>query len=309
LSVDERVTLDHQAFPALSMRRKCALLGLARGRIYYQPTPENEQNLMLKTKIETVYTAHPFFGYRKVTAVLRRDGYDVNRKRIRRLMREMGLMAIYCKPNLSKPNPAHKIHPYLLKNIEIITPNHVWSTDITYLKIAGKTAYLVAIFDWHSRKILAWELSWTMEVEFCISALTEALEHGCPEIFNSDQGSQFTSTAFISALTAAGVRISMDGKGSYQDNIRMERLWRSVKYEEIYLKEYANMEAAKLAVSAWVEFYNTFRPHQNLGYKTPSQVHDALAKKPPVDMMDNTTRSGSVLPTYTQAQPQQKVRF
>jgi putative transposase len=287
------------------MRRKCTLLGLSRGRIYYQPTPENEQNFMLKKEIERLYTAYPFFGYRKVTAVLRRDGHDVNRKRVRRLMREMGLMAIYCKPNLSRPNRAHKIYPYLLKNLSILRPNHVWATDITYLKIAGKNAYLVAIFDWYSRHILAWELSWTMETDFCISALTAAFEHGTPEIFNSDQGSQFTSETFILALTAAGIRISMDGKGSYQDNIRMERVWRSVKYEEVYLKEYVSMEAAKLAVSAYVEFYNTFRPHQNLGYKTPAEIHFALAEKPPVDMMDNIALR-SMLPTYAQAQPQQK---
>jgi putative transposase len=284
------------------MRRKCVLLGLSRGRIYYQPTPKNERNLMLKNEIERLYTAYPFFGYRKVTAVLRRDGHEVNRKRVRRLMREMGIEAIYCKPNLSKPNRAHKIHPYLLKNLDILRPNHVWATDITYLKIAGKNAYLVAIFDWYSRHILAWELSWRMEVDFCISAL----EYGSPEIFNSDQGSQFTSDAFTSALTVADIKISMDGKGSYQDNIRMERVWRSVKYEEIYLKEYASMEAAKLAVSAYVEFYNTFRPHQNLGYKTPTEIHFALAEKPPVDMTDNIALR-SMLPTYAQAQPQQKV--
>lgn len=182
----------------------------------------------------------------------------------------------------------------------------MWSTDITYLKIAGKNAYLVAVFDWHSRYILAWELSWTMETDFCLSALEAALEHATPEIFNSDQGSQFTSDAFISALTVAHITISMDGKGSYQDNIRMERVWRSVKYEEVYLKEYATMESAKLAVSGYVEFYNTFRPHQNLGYKTPAEVHFALAEKPPVDMMDNITLR-SMLPTYAQAQPLQKV--
>jgi len=202
-------------------------------------------------------------------------------------MRVMGIEAIYCKPNTSKPNLAHRVYPYLLKNVSILRVNHVWATDITYIRLASGWAYLVAILDWHSRYVLAWKLSATMEVGFCVEALEAALALGKPDIFNSDQGSQFTSEAFTSALTAASIAISMDGRGSYHDNIFTERLWRSVKYEEVYLKEYATMKEAESGISAYLRRYNTWRPHAALGYKTPEQIHFALARQPPVDMMDN----------------------
>lgn len=252
-------------------------------------------------RIDVLFTQAPYLGYRKLTAILRREGHGVNPKRIRRLMGRMGLEAIYCKPNTSKRNPAHRVWPYLLKNVAILRPNQVWATDITYIRLTSGWAYLVAIIDWHSRYVLAWRLSPTMEVDFCIAALEAALEHGTPEIFNSDQGSQFTSVAFTSALTAADIKISMDGRGSYHDNIFTERLWRSVKYEEVYLKEYANVKQAETGIGAYFERYNHWRPHEALAYKTPAEIHFALAAPPPVDMMDNAPLRSS-LPTYPQAQ-------
>lgn len=252
-------------------------------------------------RIDMLFCQAPYLGYRKLTAILRREGHAINSKRVRRLMQRMGLEAIYCKPNTSKRNQAHRVWPYLLKNVSILRPNQVWATDITYIRLASGWAYLVAILDWHSRYVLAWKLSGRMEVDFCISALEAALEHGTPEIFNSDQGSQFTSEAFTLALTAAGIQISMDGRGSYHDNIFTERLWRSVKYEEVYLKEYANIKQAEISIGAYFKRYNHWRPHEALGYKTPAEIHFALAAPPPVDMMDNVTLR-STLPTYPQAQ-------
>ena len=214
----------------------------------------------------------------------------------------MGLMAIYQTPNTSKPHPENRIYPYLLKNLQIIRPNQVWATDITYIRMPGGWCYLVAIIDWYSRAVLAWRLSSSMETSFCVEALTEALtRHPAPEIFNTDQGSQFTSESFTAVLIAAGVRISMDGRGSYHDNIFTERLWRSVKYEEVYLREYTSIDIARQYLGEYFEFYNYRRPHQSLGYKTPWQIHVALAKPQPVDMMDNSLQE---LPTSPQVQQQ-----
>lgn len=292
--------------PELSVRRQCGLLGLTRSGIYYRPREADGTNASLMRRLDEVYTAHPFLGYRKLTALLRSEGHAVNRKRVLRLLRLMGLQAVYPKPNTSKPHPAHLVYPYLLKGLSIVRPNQVWATDITYIRLAKGFCYLVAVMDWYSRCVLSWKLSATMEAEFCVEALEAALMLGCPDIFNTDQGTQFTSVPFTGALTEAGIRISMDGKGSYHDNIFTERLWRSVKYEEVYLKEYTTLAEAEAGIAAYFAFYNSRRPHQALAYQTPSQVHLALASPPPVDMMDNTPLR-SVLPTYPQAQLQPKV--
>lgn len=290
---------DH---PGLSVRRQCALLGLSRGVLYYRPREVSETNAAVMRRIDELYTKYPFLGYRKLAVML-----GVNAKRVLRLMRLMGLQAVYCKPNTSKPHPKHRVYPYLLKRLAIVRSNQVWAADITYIRLARGWCYLVAIIDWHSRYVLAWRLSANMESGFCVEALEEALMHGTPDIHNTDQGTQFTSEAFTAVLQAASVSISMDGKGSYQDNIFTERLWRSVKYEEVYTKEYVTIEQAQAALEAYFRFYNHQRPHQALSYKTPGQIHFALASQPPVDMMNNTAPRGFVLPTYPQAQPQPSV--
>ena len=225
-------------------------------------------------RINAIYTDHPFYGSRKLTVVLRREGYQVNRKRVRRLMRAMGLVSIAPKPNTRRPHPQQAVYPYLLRGIVIERPNQVWSTDITYLRIERGWAYLVALIDWHSRYVLAWRLSNTMDTAFCVEALTEALEqHGTPEIFNTDQGSQFTSAAFIEVLNHHHIRISMDGKGRALDNIFIERLWRSLKYEEVYSKHDQSLREAQAELSVYFRFYNTDRPHQSLHNRTPEQVY------------------------------------
>jgi putative transposase len=282
------------------------LLGVPRSSVY-APATESVQNETLMRRIDVLFTQAPYLGYRKVTAILRREGHGVNGKRVRRLMRRMGLEAIYCKPNTSAPHPEHRIYPYLLKGVAIVRPNQVWATDITYIRMPRGFAYLVAIIDWFSRYVLAWRLSGTMTVEFCLEALEEALENATPYIFNSDQGSQFTSEAFTARLTAAHVQISMDGRGSYHDNIFTERLWRSIKYEEVYLKEYTSLKEAEASISAYLHSYNTWRPHEALAYKTPADVHFTLAEATPVDMMDNSSLRYE-LPTYPQAK-QPKVVF
>ena len=256
-------------------------------------------------RIDMLYTQAPYLGYRKLTAILRREGHAINTKRIRRLLRLMGLEAIYCKPNTSKPNPAHRIYPYLLKSLAILRPNQVWASDITYIPLQSGHIYLVAIIDWYSRYVLSWRLSANMEVGFCLEALEEALAQATPEIFNTDQGSQFTSAAFTGVLKENNVAISMDGRGSYHDNIFTERFWRSVKYEEVFLREYTNIEQAKTHISNYIQSYNSWRPHQALAYKTPKQVHFRLAEENPVDMMDNTSLR-CVLPTSQQGQQQQQ---
>jgi putative transposase len=283
----------------LSVRRQCVLLGLCRGALYYKPRAMSETNASVMRRIDELYTRYPFLGYRKLAVML-----GVNAKRVLRLMRLMGLQAVYCKPNTSKPHPGHRIYPYLLKRLAVVRSNQVWAADITYIRLARGWCYLVAIIDWHSRYVLAWQLSANMESGFCVEALEEALTHGTPDIHNTDQGTQFTAQAFVDVLNQNGVKISMDGKGSYQDNIFTERLWRSVKYEEVYTKEYLTIEQAKAALTDYFRFYNHERPHQALDYQTPSQVHFALAPKPPVDMMDNTALR-CVLPTYPPAQQPQ----
>jgi len=265
--------------PRVSVRRQCRLLSLNRSGLYYRKREADATNALLMRRLDELYTAHPFLGYRKLTALLRAEAHAVNAKRVLRLLRLMGLQAIYQKPDTSKPHPAHPVYPYLLNNVAIVRPNQVWATDITYIRLRGSYCYLVAVLDWYSRYVVSWRLSANMESGFCVEALEMALLHGTPDIFNSDQGSQFTASAFTGVLAASGIRISMDGRGSYQDNIFTERLWRSVKYEEVYLKEYATLKEAEAGIAAYFTFYNAIRPHQALAYQTPEQVHFALSSQ------------------------------
>lgn len=239
--------------------------------------------------IDEQYMRTPFYGRRRMTAWLRRQGHEVNEKRIARLMALMGIEALYPKPRLSKPDPGHRRYPYLLRHLKVVRPDQVWATDITYIRLRGGFIYLVAVTDWFSRYVLSWEVSVTMEVDFCLSALDWALRQQHPEIFNSDQGSQFTSEAFTSRLLSAGVRISMDGRGRALDNVFVERLWRSVKYEEVYLKEYANVREAIAGLGAYFRFYNCERPHQALGYRTPESVYRDRTPAPSVTASQSST--------------------
>jgi len=264
--------------PKLSIVQQCELLGLSRSTWYYEPVDESAEDLALKAQIDRIFTETPYFGSRKITEILRRRGHRINRKRVRRLMREMGLEVIWQKPNTSKPHPENRIYPYLLRRLTIDRPNQVWCTDITYIPMPKGFLYLVAIMDWYSRKVLAWRLSNTMLSDFCVEALEEALaRYGRPEIFNTDQGSQFTSAEFTSTLINAGVRISMDGKGRFMDNIFCERLWRSLKYECVYLNAFATGSEARLGIGHWIDGYNARRPHQALGYRTPDEIYFAAA--------------------------------
>jgi len=258
--------------PLLSVVRQCRLLDISRSGLYYQPIGICEEDLTLMKLIDRQYLATPFYGARKIVAWLKSQGYRINRKRVRRLMRIMGLKAIYRRPRTSKPAPGNKIYPYLLNVIGITRPNQVWAADITYIPMARGFLYLVAIMDWYSRYVLSWRLSNTLDVDFCVEALEEALRKGRPDIFNTDQGSQFTSEAFTGLLERHGVRVSMDGKGRYIDNLFIERLWRTVKYEEVYLKAYQDGRDARVGIGEYFRFYNTTRPHQSLDYRTPAEV-------------------------------------
>jgi len=267
----------------IPVSKQCELIGLNRSSLYYEPQGESEYNLYLMRLIDAIYTKAPFYGCPKITKELNRWGYPVNHKRIRRLMRLLGLEAIVPKKNLSKRGKGHKIYPYLLKNIKIDCPNQVWATDITYIRMARGFVYLVAVMDWHSRYVLSWEVSLTIDTEFCQHALSNALKTGKPEIFNTDQGSQFTADAFTGILKANDIKISMDGRGSFFDNIFVERLWRSVKYEEVYQKEYEDVWDAEENISNYFKFYNTERIHQSLDYRTPEEVY--LGKSYPNQML------------------------
>lgn len=260
-------------YEQISISRQCELLGLSRASYYHEPQPESPENLLLMRLIDEQYTQYPFYGVPKMTGWLRGAGHRVNPKRIRRLMRLMGLEAIYPKPRLSQAAPGHQIYPYLLRGVKIERVNQVWSTDITYIRLLRGFVYLVAIIDWYSRYVLSWEVSTTMESDFCISALDRALHLARPEIFNSDQGSQFTSIAFTGVLKERQISISMDGRGRALDNIFVERLWRSVKYEEVYLNNYETVPQAIAGLGRYFNFYNCVRPHQSLDYKTPGAVY------------------------------------
>jgi len=257
----------------IPVARQCELIGLARSSYYYEPAGESEYNEGLMKLIDELYTGHPVLGSRKIAEALRKMGYEVGRKRIQRLMRLLGLEAVYPKPRLSVPDREAGKYPYLLAGLAIERPDQVWATDITYIRMRRGFAYLVAIMDWFSRYVLSWRLSIFIDAAFCVEALSEALSGGRPEIFNSDQGSQFTSEAFTTPLRDNGVAISMDGRGRYLDNIFVERLWRSVKYEEVYLKDYADVWEAEREISCYFRWYNEARPHQSLGYDTPAAVY------------------------------------
>lgn len=252
---------------------QCQLLGLSRSGWYASPVPESGLNQALRGRIDREYTAHPFYGSRRMTAVLRRAGYRVNRKRVSRLMTEMGLQAIYPKPATSTPHPDHQVYPYLLRGVTVTVPDHVWSTDITYIHLPGGFVYLAAILDGYSRKVLAWRLSNPLETRFCLDCLEDALADRQPVIFNTDQGAQFTSLAFSGRLAKAGIQISMDGRGRAHDNIFVERLWRSVKYEEVYPKAYDTLDQAYQGLENYFKFYNDQRPHQALNDRTPAEVY------------------------------------
>lgn len=263
--------------PTLSIRRQCELVGLNRATFYWQPVGESPLNLALMRLIDREYTRAPFYGYRKMTVRLNKHhGYTVNRKRVARLMHKMGLQAIYPRPRTSIPDRQHKKYPYLLRSLEINRPNQVWATDITYVPMPQGFMYLVAIMDWFSRFVISWQLSNTLDGAFCLEALQLALQGGQPEIFNTDQGAQFTAHDFTDELETAGIRISMDGRGRFLDNIFVERLWRTVKYEDIYIKEYATVPALFTGLKDYFHLYNNERPHQSLGYRVPADVHFAV---------------------------------
>jgi putative transposase len=257
----------------LSIRRQCELIGLNRATFYAAPAGETAFNLHLMRLMDEQYLRTPFYGYPRMTVALQRQGYAVNRKRVARLMQKMGLQAVFPRQKLSQPAPGHKIYPYLLRGLSITRPNQVWSADITYIPLARGFMYLVAIIDWFSRYVLAWRLSNTLEGSFCLAALDEALQHSRPTIFNTDQGAQFTALAFTGRLNEAQIRISMDGRGRALDNIFVERLWRSVKYEDVYLKNYEAVPALTSGLHDYFQFYNHERPHQSLDYRVPADVH------------------------------------
>jgi len=258
----------------LSVSRQCQLLGISRSSAYYKPQPVKPEDLELMRLIDEQYLKTPVYGTRSMKKHLRRLGHKINRKKVQRLMRLMGIEAIYPKPKTSKPHPEHKIYPYLLRNLEIDRPNQVWAADITYIPLKRGFMYLVAVMDWHSRKVLAWRLSNTLDAEFCVSALEEAIMlYGCPEIFNSDQGSQFTSHAFTDVLKSHGIKISMDGRGNFLDNIFIERLWWTMKYHYLFLHAFENGAELRHGLKNWLRYYNQERFHQSLDDKTPDEVY------------------------------------
>jgi putative transposase len=294
---------------ALSLRRQCTLLSVARSGVYRPPREPDADDLALMRRIDELYLEMPFYGSRRMTLALVAEGQAVNRKRVQRLMRLMGLEAMVPRPGTSRPAPQHKVYPYLLRGLAITRPNQVWAADITYIPMARGFLYLVAIMDWASRAVLAWRLSNTLDTAFCLEALDEALaRHGRPEIFNTDQGAQFTSAAFTGRLDEAGIAISMDGRGRWLDNVfpafaGTSRLWRSLKYEEVHLKAYADGREARAGIGWWMGFYNERRPHQALGNRTPMRFRRDRGRA--VDMPLRLDNAGA-LPTCPQPQPQQQ---
>jgi len=278
MSHDRRAALIETDHPGLSVSRQCELVAIGRSSFYYAAKGEDAVNLALMRLIDAQFLATPFYGARQMARNLRRQGHVVGRKRVRRLMRLMGLAAIYPKRCTSAPHPDHEIYPYLLRDLAIERPNQVWCSDVTYIPMARGFLYLVAVMDWASRKVLSWRLSNTLDVAFCLAALDEALAHyGTPDIFNTDQGSQFTSLAFTGRLAAAGIRISMDGRGRWMDNVFIERLWRSLKYECVYLSAFESGGEARAGIGNWFAYYNTDRPHSSLGERTPAEAYAGRA--------------------------------
>jgi putative transposase len=295
----------------LPISRQAKVLNISRGSVYYKPRPVSSEDLALMRRIDELHLERPFAGARMLRDFLTREGNAVGRRHVATLMKRMGIEAVYRRRNMSKPAPGHKIYPYLLRGLAIIEPNHVWAADITYIPMARGFLYLVAIIDWASRAVLAWRLSNTIDSGFCVAALEEALlRHGKPKIFNTDQGSQFTSAAFTGKLEAASIAISMDGRGRFMDNIFIERLWRSIKYEEVHLKAYADGREARADIGSWMTFYNFRRPHQAMNNQTPMAVwragmHRIEAAAKAVDMplrLDNA----NALPTYPQHEQKQQ---
>lgn len=269
----ERVALIERNGAEMSLKKQAELLSISRSSLYYQPVPPAAEEIKLKHRIDELYTCYPFYGSRRIRAMLRREGWRINRKRVRRCMRAMGLVAVFPGPNLSKPAPEHKIYPYLLRHVTASYPNHVWGIDITYIRLHQGWMYLVAILDWYSRFVVSWSLDQTLEMPFVLDAVDRALQQTKPEIINSDQGSHFTSPQHVDRFLAVGSQISMDGRGRAMDNIFTERLWRSVKYEEVYLNEYLTPRQARQGLATYFQFYNYQRPHQSLAYLTPAEVY------------------------------------
>jgi len=258
----------------LSVSRQANVLGISRGSVYYLPRPASDADLTLMRRIDELHLEYPFAGSRMLKGLLRAEGHEVGRLHVSTLMKKMAIEALYRRPNTSKPAPGHKVYPYLLRKLAVTRPNQVWATDITYVPMARGFVYLVAIVDWFSRKVLAWRLSITLSADFCVEALEEALgRHGRPDIFNSDQGSQFTGLEFTQVLKDAEIAISMDGKGAWRDNVFVERLWRTVKYEEVYLRAYSGVSEARASIGRYLGFYNGTRPHSSLGGRTPDQAY------------------------------------
>jgi putative transposase len=258
----------------LSLGRQAKALGISRGSVYALPRPTPDADLALMRRIDELHLEYPFAGSRMLKGLLNAEGHPVGRLHVSTLMKRMAIEALYRRPNTSKPAPGHKVYPYLLRNLAVTRPNQVWAMDITYVPMARGFVYLAAVVDWFSRKVLAWRLSITLSADFCVEALEEALDHhGRPEIFNSDQGSQFTSIEFIKVLKDAKIAISMDGKGAWRDNVFVERLWRTVKYEEVYLRAYASVSEARASIGQYLRFYNGTRPHSSLGGRTPDQAY------------------------------------
>jgi len=268
------VALVERSQSALSLQTQAELVGVSRASLYYQPVPPSAEEIAIKHRIDEVYTAHPFYGSRKITVLLQAD-WAINRKRVQRYMREMGLVGVCPGPNLSRPAPGHQIYPYLLRQVTASYPNHVWGIDITYIKMRAGWMYLVAVLDWFSRYVVSWELEQTLALPFVLTAVERALAQAKPTIWNSDQGSHFTSPQYLDRLRAAQVQISMDGRGRALDNIFTERLWRSVKYEEVYLNDYLNPRETRQGLTTYFHFYNNERPHQALNYLTPADVYFA----------------------------------
>ena len=258
----------------LPISRQAEVLHISRSTVYYEPRPVSDEDLWLMRQIDELHLNYPFAGSRMLRDILSRQGFEVGRRHIRTLMRRMGVEAIYRRPNTSRPAPGNRIYPYLLRGLAITRPNQVWAMDITYIPMARGFVYLAAVVDWHSRRVLAWRLSITMEAGFCLEALDEAIrKHGRPEIFNTDQGSQFTSETFTGRLKEEGIQISMDGKGRWRDNVFVERIWKSIKYEEVYLRAYASVAEARASLGRYLDFYNSARPHSSLRAQTPDQVY------------------------------------
>ena len=309
MSARDRRAKVERAGSELSVRRQCALLNVARSGVY-RPRPEPDaEDLVLMRRIDELYLEKPFYGSRRMTFDLNEEGRGVNRKRVQRLMRLMGLEALVPRPGTSKAAPGNKIYPYLLRGVKISEPNHVWASDITYIPMANGFLHLAPVIDWASRAVLAWRLSNTMDSAFCVEALDEALQnHGKPRIFNTDQGAQFTSAAFTGKLEAAGIAISMDGRGRFMDNIFIERLWRSIKYEEVHLKAYADGREARAGIGYWIDFYNHRRPHQAMDNQRPMAVwREGVANTEQLaEAVDMTLRLDNARALTTYPQQQQK---